>query len=190
MRTARRYPVRFILLLSLPLFIVRAACAADTGAPASDNSAWHLLIVFSAIGVIVAAWILWFSFRLIRTFGESTSYLIDTLRALAPMPVVTLSDEIPVGVDGLLGVTITGFSSVPLGQVTVVLAPPLGLELEDDHFTLPRLDAGETKIFRSRHGPAKKGKHRVRITVLYRIGDEERVQEFTRTVYAGNPAGA
>mgnify|MGYP001060573013 CR=1 FL=1 len=77
---------------------------------------------------------------------------------------------------------------IPLGKVTVILAPPPGLTLENDHITLPGLDTGETKLFRIGHGPVRKGRYPVRITVLYRSGDQERTMEFTRTVYAGIPA--
>jgi hypothetical protein len=189
MRPARRHPVTFILLLSALLFIIMAAGTADAAMPVPVDSTWLLLIVIGSIGVVVTAWVLVYSFRLIRAFCESTSSLIDALRAFTPMPVVTLSDEIPDGVEGRIEVRIAGFSSSPIGQVTVILAPPPDLVLEDDHITLPHLDAGEARIFRIGHGPVRKGKYPVRITVLYRIGEEERVQEFTRTVFAGATAG-
>ena len=124
-----------------------------------------------------------------RAFEENTASLIGALKALTPMPVVTLSDRILDGMDGYLEMRIAGFSSSPLGQVTAILVPPPGLTLENDHITLPGLDTGETKIFRIAHGPVGKGRYPVRITVLYRSGDQERMIEFTRTVYVGIPAG-
>jgi hypothetical protein len=188
MRPTRRFPVPFVLLLSTLLFMVIAAGAADAAMPAPVDGAWLLLIVIGVIGIVVTAWVLVYSFRLVKAFGESISSLIDALKALTPMPVVTLAGEIPDGVEGRLEVRIAGFSSSPLGQVSVILAPPPGLVLENDHITLPRLDAGETKIFWIGHGPVRKGKYPVWITVLYHVGEEERMREFTRTVCAGIPA--
>lgn len=188
MRPARRFPVPFVLLLSTLLFMVIAAGAADAAMPAPVDGAWFLLIVIGVIGIVVTAWVLVYSFRLVKAFGESISSLIDALKALTPMPVVTLAGEIPDGVEGRLEVRIAGFSSSPLGQVSVILAPPPGLVLENDHITLPRLDAGETKIFWIGHSPVPKGKYPVWITVLYHVGEEERMREFTRTVCAGIPA--
>jgi hypothetical protein len=189
MQPARCFPVPVVLLLSTLLFPVMAAGAADAATPAPDGGVWLLLIITGVIAIVVAALVLVYSFRLMKIFGESISSLIDTLRALTPMPLVTLSDEILNGVEGRLEVRVTGLSSLPLEVVTVILAPPPDLVLEDDHITLPRLDAGETKIFRISHGPARKGKYPVRITVLYHVGEEVRVREFARIVCAGIQAG-
>jgi hypothetical protein len=160
--------------------------ASATAAP--DSGAWLLLIIIGIVVIVIAAGILVYSFRLVRAFEENTASLIGALKALTPMPVVTLSDRIPDGMDGSLEVRIAGFSSSPLGKVMVIIAPPPGLTLENDHITLPGLDTGETKIFRIGHGPVGKGRYPVRITVLYCSGDQERTMEFTRTVYAGIPA--
>ena len=100
MRPAWRYPVPFVLLLSLLLCMVMATRAADTAVPAPDGDAWLLLIVIGAIAIVVAAGILVFALRLVWAFRESTSSLIDALRALTPIPVVTIADEIPDGVEG------------------------------------------------------------------------------------------
>lgn len=189
MRPSRCLTLPFVLLLSPFLFIILAADATDVATlPAPDGGAWLLLIVIGVIVIAITAGILVYSFRLVKAFGESTSSLIDALRALTPMPVVTISDEIPDGVDGQLEMRISSFSSLPIEKVTVILAPPPGLTLHNDHITLSRLDAGETKIFPIVHGPAPKGKYPVGITVLYCVRDEERIQEFTRTVCAGIPA--
>lgn len=83
---------------------------------------------------------------------------------------------------------IAGSPSSPLGQVTVILVPPPGLTLEEDRITLPFLDAGETKVFRIGHKPVPEGKYPIGITVLYRLGEEERLHEFTHTICAGIPA--
>ncbi|MDD1684878.1 MAG: hypothetical protein LUQ19_03195, partial [Methanoregula sp.] len=99
LRPARRYPVVFVLLFSTLLFIVDAAGAEDAAMPAPDEGAWLLLLVIGVIGIVVTAWVLVYSLRLVKAFGESTASLIDALRALTPMPVVTLAGEIPDGVD-------------------------------------------------------------------------------------------
>ena len=188
MLPVRRYVVPVVKLLSVLLFIVTAAGAAGAAMPAPAADAWFLLIVIGVIGIIITAWILMYSLRLMKAFGESTSSLIDALKTLTPMPVVTIADEIPDGIEGRLEVRVAGFASLPFGEVTVLLAPPPGFVLENDQITLPCLDAGETKIFRIGHGPVPKGKYPVGVKVLYRIGEEERIQEFTRMVCAGIPA--
>jgi len=184
-----RFPVQVLLLLSLTLTLAMAASAADGATPAPDSGAWLLLVIIGIIVIVIAAGILVYSFRLVRAFEENTASLISALKALTPMPVVTLSDRIPDGRDGRLEVRIASLSSSPLGQVTVIIAPPPGLTLENDHITLPGLDTGETKHFWIGHGPTRKGRYPVRITVLYRSGDQERTMEFTRTVFAGVQGG-
>jgi hypothetical protein len=161
----------------------------DSATAAPQSGAWLPLAIIGIVVIVIAAGILVYSFRLVRAFFENTESLIGALKALTPMPVVTLSDRIPDGMDGSLEVRVAGFSSSPLGHVTAILAPPPGLTLENDHITLPGLNAGETRIFRIGHGPVKKGRYPVRITVLYRSGDQDRTMEFTRTVYAGITAG-
>ena len=178
-----------ISLLILLLSSATAAGQADAATPAPDSGAWLLLIIIGIVVIVISAGVLIYSYRLVRAFEENTASLIGALKALTPMPVVTLSDTIPDGMDGHLEVTIAGFSSSPLGQVTVIIAPPPELALENDHITLPGLDTGETKIFRIGHGPARKGRYPVRITVLYRFGEQERTMEFSRTVFAGVPGG-
>lgn len=175
-------------IILITLLLIRAAGIADTRSMAPDTPAWLVITAVGSITVIVMAAILYASLRLAKGFHETSSSLIDTLRALTPMPVVTLSDEIPEGLDGRLEVRISGFSQVPFGQVTVVLTPPEGLILEKDHLVLPRLDPDETKILWIAHGPSRKGKYVVGVTILYHAGGQERVREFTRTVYAGLPA--
>ena len=186
--TARCFPVLVVPLLSILLSPAIAAGQVNSATPAPDSGAWLLLITIGIVVIVIAAGVLVYLFRLVRAFEENTASLIGALKALTPMPVVTLSDRIPDGMDGSLEVRIAGFSSSPLGQVTVIITPPPGLTLENDHITLPGLDTGETKIFRIGHGPVRKGRYPVRITVLYRSGDQERTIEFTRTVYAGIPA--
>jgi len=176
-------------LLTLLLSLATAAGQVDAATPAPDSGAWFLLIIIGIVVIVIAAGVLVYLFRLMRAFEENTVSLIGALKALTPMPVVTLSDTIPEGMDGSLEVRIAGFSSSPLGQVTVIIAPPPGLVLENDHITLPGLDTSETKIFRIGHGPARKGRYPVRITVLYRSKEQERTMEFTRTVFAGVPGG-
>jgi hypothetical protein len=188
MRSALCLPVVVVLLLSNPLSMTVAARQADGALQAPDSGAWLLLIIIGIIMIGIAAGVLVYSFRLVRAFEENTASLIGALKALTPMPVVTLSGRIPDGMDGCLEVRIAGFSSSPFGQVTVILSPPPSLVLESDHIMLPRLDSGETKVFRIGHGPVRKGKYPVRITILYCSGDRERTMEFTRTVYAGIPA--
>lgn len=187
--TARRFPVLGIPLLFLLLSPAIAVGQVDSATPAPDSGAWFLLIIIGIVVIVIAAGVLVYSVRLVRAFEENTASLIGALKALTPMPVVTLSDRIPDGMDGSLELRIDGFSSSPLGKVTVILAPPPGLTLENDHITLPGLDTGETKRFRIGHGPVRKGRYPVMITVLYRSGDQERTIEFTRTVYAGFLAG-
>jgi len=186
---ARRFPVLVVPLLSILLSLAIAAGQAEGATPSPDSGAWLLLIIIGIVVIVIAAGVLVYSFRLVRAFEENTASLIGALKALTPMPVVTLSDKIPDGMDGSLEVTIAGFSSSPLGQVTVIIAPPPQLTLENDHITLPGLDTGEIKHFWIGHGPVRKGSYPVRITVLYRSGDQERTIEFTRTVYAGIPGG-
>lgn len=76
---------------------------------------------------------------------------------LTPMPVMTLSDKIPDVMDCHLEVRIAGFSFSTLGQVTVIIAPPSGLALENDYITLPHLDTGEKKTFWIGHGWSGRG---------------------------------
>ncbi|RPI37209.1 MAG: hypothetical protein EHM53_11155 [Methanoregulaceae archaeon] len=189
MTPARCFPVQVVPLLSILLSPAIAAGQADGAMPAPDSGAWLLLIIIGIVVIVIAAGVLVYSVRLVRAFEENTASLIGALKVLTPMPVVTLSDRIPDGIDGSLEVTIAGFSSSPLGQVTVIIAPPPGLALENDHITLPGLDTGETKHFWIGHAPTRKGRYPVRITVLYRSGDQERTMEFTRTVFAGIPGG-
>lgn len=188
MQPARRTAPLAGLTIVIALFLILAVGTADSRPGAPDTGAWLVIVGIGAIAVIMMAAILYASLRLVKSFQDSSASLIDTLRALTPMPVVTLSDEIPEGMGGRLEVRISGFSSVPFGQVTIILSPPQGLLLENDHIVLPCLGPNETKIVWIAHGPARKGKHVVGVTVLYRTGDQERVREFPRTVYAGMPA--
>jgi len=188
MQPAPRTALLAGLTLIIAFFLILAAGAADTRSMAPGTSAWLIILAISAVAVIMMAVILYASLRLVKGFHDSSSSLIETLRALTPMPVVTLSGEIPEGRDGRLEVRISGFTSVPFGQVTVILSPPQGLVLEKDHIVLPHLDPGETKSIWISHGPVPKGRHVVGVTVLYRAGDREMVREFTRTVSAGIPA--
>lgn len=181
-------PFLFSLFLCLILSMAMTAGAAETATPAPDDGAWLLLIVIGVIAIVVAAGLLVFAFRLVRAFGESTSSLVDALKALTPIPMVTLGGEIVEGVEGRLELRITGPLASPLEQVTVILVSPPGFPLEEDPITLPFLDAGETKIIRIGHGPVYRGNYPIRITVLYTIGEEERIQEFTRAILARNPA--
>lgn len=187
--TARHFPVLVVPLLALLLSPLIAVGQAASATAAPDSGAWLIVIIIGIVIIVIAAGVLVYSLRLVRAFEENTASLIGALKALTPMPVVTLSDRIPDGVDGSLEVRIAGFSSSPLGKVTVVIAPPPGLTLENDHIEVPGLDTGETKVFRIGHGPVGKGRYPVRITVLYRSANQERTIEFTRTVYAGIPAG-
>lgn len=189
MRPALRKILPFVLIpLLITLILVMVAGSAHNRPAAFDTGTTMIILTLGSAAVLMMAVILYGSLRLVKGFLDSSSSLIDTLRALTPMPVVTLSNEIPEDLDGRLEVRISGFSAVPFGQVTIILAPPPGLELEKDPITLPRLDPEETKIVRISHRPARRGKYLVGITVLFRAGDEEKVREFTRTVYAGIPA--
>lgn len=187
MRPAR-LPVLVSLFLCLILSMAMTAGATGTAPPPPDDGAW-LLIVIGVIAIAVAAGLAVFALRLVWAFGETASSLIDALKVLTPMPVVTLAGEIPEGVEGCLEMTITGPSSSPLGQVTVILISPPGFPLEEDPVMLPFLDTGETKVFRIGHGPVCRGEYRIGITVLYTVGEEERIREFPRTVLAGIPTG-
>jgi len=176
------------ILMLLITLLIAGALGADDAAPQVQNGA-ALPLLLAAGGILVAAGavILWLSLRIVRAFMESSAALISTLRALTPMPVVTLSENIPAGAAGLLDVRIEGFSSLPIGNVTVMLSPMAGLGLEEDHIVLPCLDPGETRLFRIGFRPVAEGIYPVRITVLYTAGGEERLQEFTRTVRARAP---
>lgn len=186
MQSARRLPAPVVLVLFIPFVEVMAAGAEDSAMPVPSDGDWMLLLVIGIIGLVVTIGILMYSLRLVKAFGESTTALIDALRSLTPMPVVSFAGEIPADAPGQLEVRISGFSTLPFGEVTVILAPAPGLALEEDHITLPRLDPGETEVFRIGHGRVRKGKYLVRITVLYRLGEEVRTGEFTRIVCAGN----
>jgi len=188
MQPALRTALLAGLMFIIALLLILAAGTADTRSMAPGTSVWFIILGIGSVAVIVMAVILYASLRLVKGFHDSSSSLIGTLRALTPMPVVTLSDEIPEGKDGRLEVRISGFTSVPFGQVTVILSPPQGLVLEKDHFVLPHLDPDQTKSIWISHGPAPKGRHVVGVTVLYRAGDRETVREFTRTVSAGIPS--
>lgn len=189
MRPALRKILPFILIpLLIALILIMVAGSAHNRTAASDITTTMIILALGSAAVLAMAAILYGSLRLVKGFLDSSSSLLDTLRALTPMPVVTISPEIPEDQDGRLVVRIRGFSSVPFGQVTVILTPPPGLTLGTDHITLPCLDPDETKIIWISHGPAPKGKHVVGITILYRTGTRENVREFTRVVYAGIPA--
>jgi hypothetical protein len=157
LRPACRLPLLVVLLLSITLSTAMAAGEADGAMPAPDNGVWLPLIVIGLVVIMVIAGVLVYSFRRVRAFEENTSSLIDALRILIPMPVVTLSDKIPDGMDGRLEVRIAGFSFSTLGQVTVIIAPPSGLALENNYITLPHLDSGETKTFWIGHGRSGRG---------------------------------
>ncbi|OPX64186.1 MULTISPECIES: hypothetical protein [unclassified Methanoregula] len=188
MQPALRTALLAGLTVIIALLLILAAGAADSRMTTSDTCAWLIIPGIGSVAIIVMAAILYASLRLVKGFHDSSSSLIDTLRALTPMPVVTLSGEIPAGVDGRLEMRIRGFTSVPFGQVTVILSPPQGLVLKEEHIVLTRLEPDETKSIWIAHGPAPKGRHVVGVTVLYRAGDREMVREFTRTVSAGIPA--
>jgi hypothetical protein len=181
----------FLRTVVLPSVIPIPAAASGGTDAAVSFSGTGISLVIPAIGLIailVMAAILWYSLRLVRGFYDSTTALIDMLRALTPMPVVTLSGRIPGGLEGHLEIRISGFTDVPIEDITVVLAPPPGLDLETNHLVLPHLDPDETRIVRIAHGPAHNGRYVVGVTIRYLTGGREMVREFTRTVYAGIPA--
>lgn len=95
-----RLPFLVSLFVCLILSLAITAGAADTALPAPDGGTWHLLIIIGVIAIVVAAGLLVVALRLVKAFGESLSALIDTLRALTRIPVVTLSDKIPEGGKG------------------------------------------------------------------------------------------
>ncbi|HSQ92851.1 MAG TPA: hypothetical protein VLL74_00985 [Methanoregula sp.] len=173
-----------ILPMSVLTFPVMAAAAADTAVADPDSGVWLLVIITGLIAVLVTVLILIYSLRLVRVFQESIFLFINALSAQTRGPVVTISGEIPAGIRGQIDVVVTGSPALPLEQVTVIISPPPGLVLDEDHIILPGLDTGGTQMARIGHGPALEGKYDVRITVLYRAGDTEKVREFTQAVRA------
>jgi len=187
MPCARRPAILPMSILTLPVMV---AAAADTAVADPDSGVWLLVIVIGLIAVLVTVLILIYSLRLVRVFQESTFLFITALSDQTQVPVVTISGEIPAGIRGQIDVVVSGSPTLPLEQVTVIISPPPGLVLDEDHIILPGLDAGGTKKERIGHGPAPEGKYDVRLTVLYRAGDEEKVLEFTQAVRAVIPAEA